>query len=132
MYYSDRCPNVFSDTNAVNFLIDRFNKNFGKKYKNIDKNFFDSFEIIKEGVKNSIEKQKKIDLIKDLPIPPVDTELVYGSFYPTISALILNDDDFREEAIYKKGGDDTVPTWSSLLAGLKWAYEKKRIILNKK
>ena len=41
--------------------------------------------------------------------------------------MILDDDDFTQNAtIYKRGGDETVPTWSSLLTGLKWIYDKKK------
>ena len=99
--------------------------------KMIEIGFTENYETIKLGVKNSIEYQKKIDLIKDLPVPPVDTDLVYASFFPTIAALVLDDDIFMMDGTYyKKGGDDTVPTWSSLLTGLKWIYDKKRYNLN--
>ena len=127
IYYSDKCPNVYSNTNAVNFLINRFNDLFAKEYGKINESYFDSYETIRNGVKNSIEHQKTIGLIKELPVPPVDTELLYGAFYPTIASLILDDDDFtKNSTIYKKGGDETVPTWSSLLTGLKWIYDKKK------
>ena len=53
--------------------------------------------------------------------------MVYASFFPTISLLVLDDKNFTKEgSIYEKGGDDTVPTWSSLLTGLKWIYDKKK------
>ena len=131
MYYSNKCPNVYSNTKALNFLLERFNTIFSSKFGKIDKNYFDNHEIIKEGVKNSIEHQKKIDLIKELPIPPVDTELLYATFYPTTATLILDDNDFTKEGeFFDKGGDDTVPAWSSLLTGLKWIYDKKKNNLN--
>ena len=127
IYYSDKCPNVYSNSNAVNFLVNRFNNQFAKEYGKINESYFDSYETIRNGVKNSIEHQKTIGLIKELPVPPVDTELLYGAFYPTIASLILDDDDFTQHAtIYKRGGDETVPTWSSLLTGLKWIYDKKK------
>ena len=133
IYYSDKCPNVYSNTKAVKFLIDRFNKKFSKKYGKIDETYFDDYETIKLGLKNSLEYQKSIDLIEELPIPPVDTELVYASFYPTMSVLILDDDNFSAKGKnYTKGGDDTVPTWSSLLTGLKWIYDKKKNNLKQK
>ena len=59
MYYSDKCPNVYSNSNAVNFLIERFNKEFSKEYGKIDKTYFDSHETIRAGIKNSLEYQKK-------------------------------------------------------------------------
>ena len=136
IYYSDKCPNVYSDTEAVEFLINNFNNDFSKEYGEINENYFDNYETIKNGVKNSIEYQKKIDLIKELPVPPVDTELVYGSFNPTTTALFLDDNDFtkevKENEIYEKGGDGTVPTWSSLLTGFKWIYDKKKKNLSQK
>ena len=128
MYYSDKCPNVYSiHKDAVKYLIDRFNKDEKSKYEQIDEKYFDRYETIKSGVKKSIEHQNEIDLINELPVPPVDTELVYGSFYPTMATLILNDNDFTKDGeTFSKGGDETVPTWSSLLTGLKWIYDKKK------
>ena len=125
MLYSNKCPNVFSDEKAVKHLIKQFN---GKDiYEKIDKNYFDDYETIKAGIKKSIEYQNEIDILKDLPVPPVDTELLYASFNPTITTLILNDEDFTEKGkIFNRGGDETVPTWSSLLTGLKWIYDKKK------
>lgn len=130
MYYSDKCPNPYDVKGAVDFLIKRFNKDFKKKYENIDKSYFESHEKIREGLKKSIEHQIEKDLIGELPIPPVDTELVYGSFFKTISTLVLDDDDFtkyeEEHKNFEKGGDNTVQTWSSLLTGVKWIYDKKK------
>ena len=128
IYYSEKCPNVYNNRNAVQFLIRRFNDDFSKEYGNINESYFDSHEKIRTGVKNSLEYQKKIDIIKDLPVvPPVDTELLYGAFYPTIASLVLDENDFtKDSTIFKKGGDNTVPTWSSLLTGLKWVYDKNK------
>ena len=124
MLYSNKCPNVFSDEKAVKHLIKQFNKK--DIYEKIDNNYFDDYETIKAGIKKSIEYQNEIDKIKDLPVPPVDTELLYASFFPTISTLIFDDKDFTKEGkTFNRGGDETVPTWSSLLTGLKWIYDKK-------
>ena len=134
VFYSDKCPNVYSDENAVNTLIHDFNVNHKFwKYDEIDKNYFDDYETIKSGIKKSMEYHNEIDKIKDLPVPPVDTEIVYASFYPTLSTLILNDNNFTEEGdSFYKGGDETVPTWSSLLTGLKWIYDIKKKNLTQK
>ena len=127
MYYSDKCPNPFSNTKAVNYILKRFNDNYSERYGNLTDSIFDSYENIREGIKKSIEYQNKISKIKDLPFPPVDTILLYGAFTPTIASLVLDDDDFTKEGtIFNKGGDGTVPTWSSLLTGLKWIYDKKK------
>ena len=127
IYYSNKCPNVYNNKEAIDFILERYNSNFAEKYGSISKSHFDNHETIRKAVENSIEYQKKISLLNELPIPPVDTELVYTSFTPTIAGLVLDDNDFTKEAtIFKKGGDGTVPTWSSLLTGLKWIYEKKK------
>ena len=53
--------------------------------------------------------------------------MVYASFAETPAAFILKENDFTSKGDeFQKGGDDTVPTWSSLLTGLKWLYEKKK------
>ena len=135
MYYSDKCPNPFSDKKAVKFLINRFNgdSKLKKAYGSIDETYFDDYETIKSGIKKSIEHQNEIDKKKELPVPPVDTELLYGSFYKTISVLVLNDNDFTKKGeTFEKGGDDTVQTWSSLLTGLKWIYDVKKNNLTQK
>jgi hypothetical protein len=127
MYYSNKCPNVFKNTKAVDFLLDRFNNYFSGTYGKFSKTVFESYENIQEGVKQSIVYQNSINLLKDLPIPPVDTDLVYASYKPTVAALVLDDNDYTNDSTYlRKGGDSTVPTWSSLLTGFKWIYDKKK------
>ena len=126
--YYKKGPYVYDDKEAVNYLINRYNKDFAKKIdgKMIDERYFETKEQIQAGNKKSIEYHNKISLIKDLPAPPVDTDIVYGAFVETPAAFILNEKDFTlkgEE--FKKGGDDTVPTWSTLLTGFKWLYDKK-------
>lgn len=70
---------------------------------------------------------KNISLIQDLPIPPVDTDLIYTSSIDTVTGEFLKKDNLLErgEDIIS-GGDGTVSTWSSLLVGLKWVYDKKK------
>ena len=123
---SDICPNVFSNKEAVSYLVNRFNEGFSSEYGSITKNVFESLSKIKEGIKNSIEYHSEINLLKDLPIPPVDTDLIYSSFTPTTSTLIINEENLEKEGELFKAGDGKVPTWSSLLTGLKWIYEKKK------
>ena len=127
LYSSDKCPNLYKNTEAVNFLIDRFNKESSGEYGKISKSYFDSHEKIRKGVKALIDKQKRNDVIGELPVPPVDTDLLYASFAPTHATLVMPDSDFTKNGqIYQKGGDGTVPSWSSLLTGLKWIYDKKK------
>ena len=126
MYYSDKCPNVFKNKEAVNYLLNRFNNDHSNLGLLSKSKTFDSYQAIQQGVKHSIFYQKEKSLINDLPIPPIDTDLVYSSFAPTHAALVLDDNDFTKKGdILNRGGDNTVPTWSSLLTGLKWIYDKK-------
>jgi hypothetical protein len=75
-----------------------------------------------------IKYQSENNLIKDLPVPPVDVDIIYSSFNPTVAAQFVDGDDVDLKQLYpeEKGGDGTVPTWSSLLIALKWIYEKKK------
>ena len=128
MYYADnKCPNVFKNTEAVNYLLKRFNDNFSSKFGRLDSSYFDSYTQIKSGVKALIKQQDDTSVIKDLPLPPVDTDLVYASYAPTINMVVVNDEDFSAGgSVLKRGGDNTVPAWSPLLTGLKWIYEMKK------
>ena len=133
--YSQKGPYPYDNTEAVNYLINRYNKDFAKSIdgQKIDKKYFETKSQINDGHKKSIEYHSNISLIKDLPPPPVDTDLVYASFIHTQSAFVLYDKDFTQRGNdFNKGGDGTVPSWSSLLTGFKWLYEKKAQNLNQK
>lgn len=126
IYYSEQCPNPYDNTKAVNFILNNFNKDYSDIYGNISKNYFDSHETIRNGINNSISYQNNINLLNDLPFPPVDIDLLYASYYPTYVSYVFDDNDFKNNITgFKRGGDQTVPTWSSLLPGLKWIYDKK-------
>ena len=79
-----------------------------------------------------IEHQKNISLINDLPIPPVDTDIVYSSIASTDTGSFLGNDFVKNGKTIYSGGDGTVSTWSSVLVGLKWIYDKKRNNLTQK
>lgn len=74
--------------------------------------------------------QKKISEIKDLPIPPVDIDIVFSTFNPTLAAEFVNGTlnmlPKTKGGPVNKGGDGTVPSWSPVLTGLKWIYEKEK------
>ena len=126
--YSEKGPYVFDNTEAVDYLINRYNRDFAKMIdgQKIGMKFFETKQEINDGNKILLEYHNSINLIKDLPAPPVDTDLVYASFAKTINALILYDKNFTEKGFeYNKGGDTTVQSWSSLLTGFKWLYDKK-------
>ena len=133
--YSQKGPYVYGDLEAMNFIINRYNQEHARYIDNQYLGFhsFQTKEQVSEGNKMSIEYHNKISLIKDLPPPPVDTDLIYTGFAKTIAALAVYEKDFTTEAYnYTKGGDGTVPTWSSLLTGLKWIYERKTRNLSQK
>ena len=66
-------------------------------------------------------------MTQNLPIPPVDTDVIYTTFDPTKSVFIFNKSNLLNFDDYiNYGGDDTVPNWSSLLTGFKWLYDKKK------
>ena len=66
MYYSNKCPNVFSNSDAVFYLLSRFNNEFYSTFGGVSKSVFESYDNIKEGVKQSIAHQNSINLIKDI------------------------------------------------------------------
>jgi len=124
---TNKCPYVFKNTQAVNYLVDRFNIYSSSKFGRIDSSYFDSYDQIKAGVKASIRFQDNSSLIKELPLPPVDTDIVYASYAPTINMVVANDADFSSGgSVLYRGGDNTVPAWSPLLTGFKWIYEMKK------
>ena len=126
--YLTKGPYAYDNSEAVNFLLNRYNKKYAKTIDGVKltSNFFETRQEIEEGIKKGIEYHNEISLIKDLPPPPVDTDLVYSSFAHTPAAFILYEKDFTQPGDeFSKGGDGNVPTWSSLLTGLKWIYDKR-------
>ena len=114
------------------YLVEKFQKDYGDSFPNVHLNistFFDTKEILSEKIKKMIGHHNEINTLKDLNIPHVDTVLIYSSFIPTKTAYIYdekkNAKSFQKIDVLAKGGDGTVPTWSSLLVGLKWLYDKK-------
>jgi hypothetical protein len=79
-------------------------------------------------VKTMIDYQVKISTTRNLKIPQVDTIVVYSSFLPTKTAFLFdsvkNQIEFENIDVLSRGGDGTVSSWSSLLVGLKWIYDK--------
>ena len=127
--YTKKSPYVFSNVEAVKYLINRYNNNFASDFSSgkISNTYFETLAQIRSGLKSSLENQEKISLLKDLPAPPVDTDIIYGSYAATPNAFIYDANNFTNEGkVINRGGDDTVPTWSSLLTGLKWIYDKQK------
>ena len=65
--------------------------------------------------------------IEQLLRNPVDTDVVYSSYAQTINMVVVDNEDFSAAgSLLYRGGDNTVPAWSSLLTGLKWIYDMKK------
>ena len=73
--------------------IDRFNKKY-KLDKEINISNFESEEKFRKENLLQIEYHKNISLIQDLPIPPVDTDIIYTS------AIEMNTGEFIKKIIY--------------------------------
>ena len=75
----------------------------------------------------------KISITKDLPVPHVDTDIVYSSYKQSVAAFIVDKNNWNEniEELYK-AGDGVVPNWSAIIPGLKWAFDTKKYNLKNK
>lgn len=123
-------PYPYIDEKMV-YLIDRFYKNYQNQYPDIvinSENFFESQSDFIAKVKSMIDYQVKISKTRNLDIPKVDTIVLYSSFLPTDTAFLFDSkkvqDQFQNIDVLSKGGDGTVSSWSSLLVGMKWIYDK--------
>ena len=116
-----------SYTSDLNDLIGHYEKTFNVKKTRED---FPSPDEYRKIINEMISYHNKTNKIKELENPEVDIDLVYSSFNPTLAAEFVHKDYLTQKANSTKGGDGTVPTWSSLLTGLKWIYDKKKNNLN--
>ena len=51
--------------------------------------------------------------------------MIYSNYIQTKTSFIWDKSATKFNDIIYKGGDGTVPNWSSYLVGLKWLYDKK-------
>lgn len=123
-----QAPYPYEVSDKLNNLIKRFNNKHSMTLsKTIDYSFFESKDKFRQKFPLLLDYHSRISKTKILPIPPVDTLLLFSKFEPTGSAFIYNPNklDFEIKDSLYKGGDGTVPSWSSYLTGLKWLYDKK-------
>ena len=116
----------------LNELIKTYNDMFSKKFDyTVTSDMFEDIESFREKTTKLIEYHDKISNTKDLPTPPINTYLIYGNFMPTSTAFVYEEDksSFDDDQILYRGGDGTVPNWSSFLTGFKWLYDKKKFNL---
>ena len=117
--------------NEFNILLENYNKNYGEKYnKVLSKEDFETEEEFQAKGRINVEYVLNNSLLQDLPIPPVDTYIVYGSYHSTDVGFIYDNSNkekatFDRDEYLQNGGDGTVPNFSSMLTGMKWLYEKK-------
>lgn len=139
-FFPSHHPNIYTDSKMKN-IVTRFNKNYSNKNpKKFIKIVLEKFQEVAGNIRNKIRKlmeyQSKISKINNLEVPLVDTIIIYGGHMPTSTALLydkkINAENFRNEDRLYKGGDGTVPSWASLLVGMKWLYEKKKKNISQK
>ena len=126
--------NVMMETKGVNetfqdelyIFINRFKNRYSKVIDISDKTFFETQEEEIEKIKTMIEYQKKKSAIQNLPLPDVDIDIVYSAFNPTLVSEFIYKQDLSFVQKVEKGGDGTVPTWSTLLTAFKWIYDKEK------
>ena len=111
-------------------LLEVYNKVYAHKLnKTLTKEDFEKEEDFQKRGRRNVEHVVKNSLIQDLPIPPVDTYLVYGNYYGTDVGFVYDSNKnktiFDRDEYLESGGDGTVPNFSSFLTGMKWLYEKK-------
>ena len=118
--------------NEFNILLEEYNKNFAEKYNTkLTKDDFETEEEFQQKGKKNIEYVQNNSLIQDLPIPPVDTYIVYSNYHNTDIGFIYDNKNkdkstFDSDEYLGNGGDGTVPNFSTMLTGMKWLYEKKK------
>ena len=101
----------------------KFNENFG----DIDSSYIESEEKYMATPQKQIDFYEKISSTKDMPIPPVDTDIVYSTYNPSIAAFIFDKENWSKDFVsISKGGDGVVPNWSPLIPGLKWIFDTKK------
>ena len=112
-------------------LLEEYNRNYAEIYnKTLTKDDFETEEEFQKKGQRNAEYVAKNSLIQDLPIPPVDTYVIYGNYYVTDVGFVYdtinkNKETFDSDEYLSSGGDGTVPNFSSFLTGMKWLYDKK-------
>ena len=83
--YINKGPYPYEEKEKVNFLINRFNNKYSKFFNNkkINESYFDKKELLQKKIKKLLEEHNKISITKDLPIPPIDTNIIYTKINPS-------------------------------------------------
>ena len=119
-------------------LLEEYNSKYSEKYnKVLSKEDFETEEEFQEKGRKSADYVFNNSLFQDLPIPPVDTYIIYGNYHKTDVGFIYDNSNkdkttFDRDEYLANGGDGTVPNFSTMLTGMKWLYEKKMNKLEQK
>ena len=85
--------------------------------------------ILNTNVENKYEGEYTVPILKEESLPTSTVKTIIRPYTNNSVVPIINyydENDLKKEGeVYNKGGDGTVPNWSSLLVGLKWIYDKK-------
>ena len=135
LFYT-KCPYPYKENSEkTKYFIDNYKSNNFKEECGEIKDYqeYPSLKQYMSEPKKQLKFHNKISLTKDAPVPKVDTDIVFGNFYPTVTSFIYDENDYSKEGPeLKKGGDGMVPNWSPLIPGLKWIYEMKKNNLKNK
>jgi hypothetical protein len=119
----------FEESEKTSYFIDNWAKNnYDNLYGEINgMNEYPSKYKYQIFPRKQIEFHNDISINKNLKTPEIDVDIVYSIFKPTVAAFIFDEDDYGLGGNeYYGGGDGDVTSWSPILAGLKWIYEKKK------
>ena len=112
-------------------LLKEYNSKYANRYnRELSIEDFEKESEFQEKGKLNVEYDLENSLIKDLPISPVNTYIIYGNYHNTDVSFVFDDakkekQNFDKNEYYSTGGDGTVNNYSTMLTGMKWLYEKK-------
>jgi len=112
----------------LQWFKEKWEKNgFSSQYGEVNSDFYLEKEKYTKTPQKQIEFYEKNSKTKDMPIPTVDTDIVYSTYLPTVASFIFDKNDWHHNFnILYKGGDGVVPNWSPIIPGLKWIYDAKK------
>ena len=117
----------------INRWKDKEYEDYQSKYGECDASFYPEEKKYKASPQKEIDYFNKISLIKDMPTPTVDTDIVYSTYSPSVGAFIFDKEDWgKNYKRFKQGGDGIVPNWAPIIPGLKWIFDTKKYNLKTK
>ena len=133
--YSKHVNYIFTKSNEkLKYFMDLWKtSNFDKTLGDVNEDFYPEETKYKASPQIQIEYYENISITKDMPIPHVDTDIIFSKFSPTVASFIYDKNNFNHNyTVQKKGGDGVVPNWAPVIPGLKWIYDTKKYNLKTK